>query len=892
TITSGTNLTLACVTNGNGTSRISVSATDAGGLAVTNSFTITVTPVNDRPTFTTTFSNVGVAEDNPLTVFDLEITGFSPGPADEAGQTLLGYVVTNSNPAMFAVQPTVDAGGVLRFQGATNATGTITLIIFAQDSGGTADGGNDMSLALTFTVFLQERNDPPDFTLATNNVVVLEDSGAATVTGFIATSSVGPGQETGLQAITNYFVTAVTTSLFAVQPAIGTNGTLTFTPAAEAFGATTVTVVARDNGGNGNGGDSNSAPQTFTLTITAVNDAPSFTFTNFPATEGVQDWVRDVSTYPSAGGKIITDDSGNVIVAGDERLPVVTERYQVLIVKYSNSGVAQWTNIISGNGLGASVQTRGLAVDSTGAVILTGLHSSGGNDFLTMKFSAAGSLVWSNRFDALGDDEPMAVVVDRNNEVFVTGKSVNDSITGFTDYLTIKYLADGTPCWTNRSSYSSLGRGYNVARSVAVDSAGDVYVTGDGSPGSFIYAYTLKLAAATGVPVWTNQFDIQGNEGTAEAVRLDSGGNVIVAGTLNNWLREPSFGVVKYSSAGAVVWTNLYARNNEEQHVRGLAVDSVDNVIITGNTAVTGDMDFTTLKYLADGTPAWTNHYNGAALNRDRPNAIAVNAAGEVIVTGDSAAYYSTDWVTVKYTAAGMGVWTNRYEDTGGNVTPNAVAPNAVAVDSGTNVFVTGVADGVMRTIKYAFVPSPGANQTVTKAGSSAFPGFIVSFSAGPANEAAQTISFTVTNDQLTFFNTQPFINPAGLLSYAVVSGVTGLVTVTVSAVDNGGTANGGVDTSATQTFTISVQTPPGLSPEALPPLAPRVDGGNRVVRWPASVGGYELQTAPAITGPWMPVLSPVAVENGESVVRLPSGGTRFYRLVQPTPRPNDNPTQ
>ena len=876
--------------NANGAATVTVIAQDDGGTAnggvngATNTFTITVTPVNDAPTLTLAISSLGVSEDIGLTTYTSLVASFSPGPVDEAAQTRIGsYVVTNSNPEFFDIQPSVDAAGTLTFQGATNATGTITVGVIAQDSGGTANGGVDTGTAL-LTLFLQQQNDPPSFTFATNNVVVLEDSGAATVTGFIATSSVGPVQETGLQAITNYFVTAVTTSLFAVQPAIGTNGTLTFTPAVNAFGVTTVSVVARDNGGNGNSGNSNSAPQTFTLTITAVNDAPSFTFTNFPAREGVQDWVRDATANSSSGAKIITDDSGNVIVAGDEAngASEVTT-YLVHVVKYSNTGVAQWTNIISGNGLGASVRTRGLAVDSTGAVILTGLHSGGGNDFLTMKFSATGSLVWSNRFDALGDDEPMAVVVDGNNKIIVTGKSQDGF---YTDYLTIKYLADGTPFWTNRSSYSSVG--HDVARSVAVDAAGDVYVTGDGSDTDYTFAYTLKLTAATGVPVWTNQFDLGGNNSTAEAVRVDNGGNVIVAGTLNNALSEPNFGVVKYSSAGAVVWTNLYARNKDAQHVHGLAVDSAGNVFITGNTEVARDMDFTTLKYLADGTPAWTNHYNGAALGRDHPNAIAVNAAGEVIVTGDSAGTFSTDWVTVKYTAAGVGVWTNRYDGTsGGNDTPNAVA-----VDTGTNVFVTGAADGLMRTIKYAFVPSPGANQTVTEAGSSAFPGFIATQSAGPANEAAQTISFTVNNDNMTFFSAQPIINAAGLLSYTVVSGVTGLVTVTVRAVDNGGTANGGVDTSATQTFTISVQVN-AIAPVALPPLAPRVDGGDRVVRWPASVGGYELQTAPAITGPWTPVLAPVAVENGESVVRLPSGGTRFYRLVRPdAPRPDNNPTQ
>lgn len=78
----------------------------------------------------------------------------------------------------------------------------------------------------------------------------------------------------------------------------------------------------------------------------------------------------------------------------------------------------------------------------------------------------------------------------------------------------------------------------------------------------------------------------------------------------------------------------------------------------------------------------------------------------------------------------------------------------------------------------------------------------------------------------------------------------------------------------------------------ALPPLAPGVDGGSRVIRWPAGTAGYELQTAPTVFGPWTPVLAPVAAEDGASVVRLSADGTRFYRLVQPTPRPGDNPAQ
>src|SRR5207247_1536146 len=64
---------------------------------------------------------------------------------------------------------------------------------------------------------------------------------------------------------------------FSAQPTVAANGTLTFTPAANASGTATVTVQLHDNGGTADGGVDTSAAQTFTITVTAVNDAPSFT---------------------------------------------------------------------------------------------------------------------------------------------------------------------------------------------------------------------------------------------------------------------------------------------------------------------------------------------------------------------------------------------------------------------------------------------------------------------------------------------------------------------------------------------------------------------------------------------------------------------------------------
>jgi hypothetical protein len=71
-----------------------------------------------------------------------------------------------------------------------------------------------------------------------------------------------------------FIVSANDPSLFAVQPAISPDGTLSYTPAANAFGSATVTVTAKDDGGTTAGGHDTSLPSTFTITITPINDCP------------------------------------------------------------------------------------------------------------------------------------------------------------------------------------------------------------------------------------------------------------------------------------------------------------------------------------------------------------------------------------------------------------------------------------------------------------------------------------------------------------------------------------------------------------------------------------------------------------------------------------------
>jgi hypothetical protein len=78
--------------------------------------------------------------------------------------------------------------------------------------------------------------------------------------------------------------------------------------------------------------------------------------------------------------------------------------------------------------------------------------------------------------------------------------------------------------------------------------------------------------------------------------------------------------------------------------------------------------------------------------------------------------------------------------------------------------------------------------------------------SAGPPSEASQILNFIVSNDSSALFLVQPSISPGGTLTFSPSAGAFGTATVTVQLEDDAGTINGGADTSAPQTFTITIQ--------------------------------------------------------------------------------------
>jgi alpha-tubulin suppressor-like RCC1 family protein len=99
-------------------------------------------------------------------------------------------------------------------------------------------------------------------------------------------------------------------------------------------------------------------------------------------------------------------------------------------------------------------------------------------------------------------------------------------------------------------------------------------------------------------------------------------------------------------------------------------------------------------------------------------------------------------------------------------------------------------------------------------AGLQAVTNWVTSINSGDPSETNQILTFVVTNDNPILFSTQPGITPSGNLFFASTPNSNGLAHVTVTLRDNGGTANGGQDTSAPQTFLITI-TPVNDAPVA-----------------------------------------------------------------------------
>ncbi len=355
------------------------------------------------------------------------------------------------------------------------------------------------------------------------------------------------------------------------------------------------------------------------------------------------------------------------------------------------------------NGLGNDDDAgRAIAVDGSGNTYVAGASWGTGTsyDAALIKYGPAGESLWARRYDgaAHGPDEARALALG-DGFVVVTGGTSDANL--FTDIVTIAYDAGGDPIWT--ATYDGPSGGNDMGYAVAVDAAGNAYVTGYAHDDSTGWDMVTLKYGPTGNRLWERRYRTD-YEDFGSYIALDNSGNVCVVGSSGNpYLLTWDFATVKYDNNGYEQWAvrfNGPAGEDDEPH--GLAVDLAGNVYVAGGSLdSTSNLDFTTIKYTPAGETAWVRRYNGAANGPDEAFALGIDGAANVYVTGYSqGASSDIDYATVKYDTDGNELWAKRYDGPASGFDE----ARAIAVGAGGYATVTGSSAGSGTRADYATV--------------------------------------------------------------------------------------------------------------------------------------------------------------------------------------------
>ncbi|MEJ8801250.1 SBBP repeat-containing protein [Pontibacter sp. H249] len=472
-------------------------------------------------------------------------------------------------------------------------------------------------------------------------------------------------------------------------------------------------------------------------------------------------WAKSAGgQHSDTGYSLAVDGAGNVYVTGEYQgtatfgTTTLTSSggYDVFIAKYDASGNVLWAKSAGGQ---HSDTGYSLAVDGAGNVYVTGgfqgaatfgtttLTSSGGYDVFIAKYDASGNPIWTNRMGSDTNDYGRGVTTDGNGNVYVTGNFGGFSSNPYVDpsAFVAKYDALGNIVWSKQStitcSCSFMSGLYATGRGIAVDGAGNIYVTGHFSGKMRIGTTSLSTSKEdvfiakydnTGNVLWAKSAggQVQGNNyGYGYGIAVDGAGNAYVTGS---FIGAITFGstsytssssnnmfIAKYDTSGNVLWAKRGGGENIYSYSfgRGIAVDGAGNAYVAGEFGPifplgspvsfgaatllsSGGVDVFIAKYDASGNTLSAKNPTSFGLN-DQARSVAVDGSGNTYVTGyfqgtatfgtttlTNAREIGTDIFIAKYDASGNVLWA---KSAGGESSDYG---NSIAVDGSGNAYVTG----------------------------------------------------------------------------------------------------------------------------------------------------------------------------------------------------------
>ncbi|HWI64816.1 MAG TPA: tandem-95 repeat protein [Symbiobacteriaceae bacterium] len=753
-------LTYKPADNANGEAHVTVLLQDDGGTAnggadttAAETFTITVTAVNDAPVLSGVPATRGTLEDTDLTITGVAVTDLdvaagalkvdvavAHGTVALGSTTGLTFTTGASGQATMQFTGTLAsvnaALGTLTYRGGTNYNGADTLSLTIADQGNTGSGGTLTASGAT-AITVTAVNDVPTFAGAGNQTVT-EDAGSQSV-AWATEISTGAANETA-QTLT-FDVTNDNHGLFAGQPAIAADGTLTYKPADNANGEAHVTVRLLDDGGTTNGGADTSAANTFTIKVTAVNDAP--VLSGVPATRSTLE-----DTDLTVSGIAVTDLD---VAAGTLKVDVAVAHGTVALG--STTGLTFTTGA---NGQATMQFTGTLANVNAALATLTyrGEANYNGADTLSVTVSDQGNTGSGGTLTASGST---AITVTDVNDVPSFDKGANQTV-----------AEDAGPQSLPWATAISTGAANETAQTLTFDVTNDNHGLFAEQPaiaadGTLTYKPADNANGEAHVTV-----RLQDDGGTA-----NGGADISVAETFT--IKVTAVNDAPVLSGVPATRSTL---EDTDLSITGVAVTDVDvaadalkvDVAVLHGTVTLGSTTGVT----------FTSGANGQAAMQFTGTLASVNGALGSLTYRGEANYNGSDTLSVTVSDQG-----------------NTGSGGALTASGSTAITVTAVNDA----------PSfeKGANQTVAEDAGQQSLLWATAISKGPLNEAAQTLTFDVTNDNTTLFAEHPTITADGTLTYTPADNANGEANVTVVLRDDGGTANGGADTAVTRTFTIQV---------------------------------------------------------------------------------------
>jgi uncharacterized delta-60 repeat protein len=373
-----------------------------------------------------------------------------------------------------------------------------------------------------------------------------------------------------------------------------------------------------------------------------------------------------------------------------------------VLIYFSSSSFAnaqvweEWVALYNGP-VNLDDEAKFLAVDADGNVYVTGVSKGvgSGNDYVTVKYDTDGDVLWVARYNGPGNgwDEAKSLAIDTEGNVYVTGFSF-DSVSS-RDYTTIKYDSWGNEVWVVR--YNGPGNHYDEANCIALDEDGNIYVTGQSRASGYNEDYATVKYNSSGVEQWVARYDGPGGHNDmACSMAVDDDGNVYVTGKSDQLGYYPynyDYATIKYDFVGIEHWVARYnGPGDGTDEANSIDIDSEGNVYVTGGSWGSGTSgDFATIKYNSVGTQLWVARYNGTGNSGDGGHAIAIDIEENVYVTGTSwGTSTHSDYATIKYDSAGVEQWVSSYS---GLINDYYDAAYSIALDVEGNAYVTGGSD-------------------------------------------------------------------------------------------------------------------------------------------------------------------------------------------------------